>query len=237
MSPLHAPPLVTWGIAILAVLLALLFVAAQRTAGRNLGYAGPAVRRRTALAASVVSLWMLGCGLAAATGLLARFEARPPPLLLALAASLVAAFGYALSPAGKRLAVGLPLAALVGVQSFRLPLELVMHEAARAGVMPPQMTWTGWNLDVLTGATAVLLAPAIASGAAPRWLVSAWNVIGLALVLGVLGIGIASTPAIRAFGDGAQNTWIAWFPFIWLPTVLVPAAIGGHLLVLRRSAA
>jgi len=32
------------------------------------------------------------------------------------------------------------------------------------------------------------------------------------------------------------NTWIADPPFIWLPGVLVPAALLGHLLLWRKMA-
>jgi hypothetical protein len=227
---------VSWGIGVLAVALAGLFVAAHRFAAKNLRLP-PHVRRvQTIRAALGIAGWMLAFALAANTGLLARSDGRPPPLLGALASILGGTLLYARSAAAGRVARALPVAALVGFQAFRLPLELVMHEAARAGVMPPQMTFTGWNFDILTGITAALLAPAVAAGRAPRGLVAAWNAMGLLLVLWVLGVGVASTPAFRAFGDGAQNTWIAFFPFVWLPAVLVPAALTGHVLVFRKMA-
>jgi hypothetical protein len=236
MSGPPAPALVSWGIGALAVGLGVAFVAAHRAAARALGLPPSAVRAQTATAAALVAAWMLAFALVARAGWLARFAARPPPLLLALAAIVAGTVLYARSAAAGRLAAGLPLAALVGYQAYRLPLELVMHEAARAGLMPAQMTYTGWNLDIVSGVTAALVAPAVAFGRAPRALVLAWNALGLALVLWVLGIGIASMPAIRAFGAGAENTWIAYFPFVWLPAVLVPAAILGHVLVFRRLA-
>jgi hypothetical protein len=234
MSPPPAPPLVSWGIGALAVAVAIVFVAAHRTAARSLRLPSPLARRQTAVAAAAVAAWMAAFGGAAGSGWLARLDARPPPLLVTLAAIVAATLLYARSADAGRLAAALPLAALVGFHAFRFPLELVMHEAARAGVMPPQMTYTGWNLDIVTGLSAAALAPAVALGRAPRALVAAWNVMGRLLVLWVLGIGIASTPAIRAFGDTAVNGWIAFFPFVWLPAVLVPAAITGHVLVLRR---
>jgi hypothetical protein len=176
-------------------------------------------------------------GAAAVTGVLARFELRPPPLLLSMVAVVCGALGFTLSGAGKLLASGLSLTALVGFQVFRLPLELVMHEAAMAGVMPPQMTFTGWNFDIVTGITAGALAPLVALGRAPRWLILAWNVMGLALVSVVMTIGFVSMPMVHAFGSEALNTWIAYFPFVWLPAVMVAAAIAGHVLVFRRLAA
>jgi hypothetical protein len=48
--------------------------------------------------------------------------------------------GLAISPVGRRLATTLPLAALVGFQAFRLPLELVLHAWAAQGTIPGTMT-------------------------------------------------------------------------------------------------
>lgn len=236
MYPFPAPGLVTWGLSFIALALAALFIVANRVAGLNQLCMIESTGRRTATAASLIVVWLSAFAIAAGSGVLARFDARPPPLLLAMAVALAGPLVYALSPAGKYLAAGLPLAALVGFQMFRLPLELVMHEAAKTGIMPPQMTFTGWNFDIVTGITAALLTALIMTGRAPRWLVAAWNTMGLVLVLVVMGIGIASTPAIHAFGPKALNTWIAWFPFVWLPAVMVAAAIAGHVLVFRRLA-
>jgi hypothetical protein len=227
---------VSWGIAVIALALAVLFVLAHRAAALDLGLPRASVHRRTATAALLIMVWLLAFGIAAGSGVLARFDLRPAPLLLAMVVVAAGVLGFSLSSAGKFLASGPSLTALVGFQVFRLPLELVMHQAALSGVMPPQMTYTGRNFDIVTGITAGLLAPAIATRSAPRWLIAAWNGMGLGLVLVVMGIGLVSTPMIRAFGDGALNTWIAWFPFVWLPAVMVAAAITGHVLVFRRLA-
>jgi hypothetical protein len=40
---------------------------------------------------------------------------------------------------------------------------------------------------------------------------------------------------LRQF-DGPPNVWVGDFPFVWLPTVMVAAALLGHLLVFRRLA-
>jgi hypothetical protein len=154
--------------------------------------------------------------------------------MLLLVATLALALTLGFTRPGARLARGLPLAALVGFQAFRLPLELVMHHAATTGVMPPQMTFTGRNFDIVSGATALLVAPLLARGA-PRWLAGAWNVLGFALLVAIIVIAVVSTPPIHAFGsDPAHlNTWVALFPFVWLPAILVGAALLGHVVLLR----
>ncbi len=110
---------------------------------------------------------------------------------------------------GRRLARAVPLWALVAVQAFRLPLELAMHAMAERGVMPEQMSYTGRNFDILTGVTALVVAPLVARGVGGRKLVAAWNVLGLGLLLNVVVVAVRSTPMFRAFGDDALNTWVA----------------------------
>ena len=60
-----------------------------------------------------------------------------------------------------------------------------------------------------------------------------WNVAGLLLVLNVVTIGVLSTPRIQAFGPDQVNVFVTYVPFVWLPAVMVTAAISGHLVVFR----
>jgi hypothetical protein len=222
-----APLLVLLGIPAIAVVVAALVVVGwQRAGGRALPAAGIAV------------LWFALFGALAGTGYLGRTvtepDLRPPPFLIVLVLIVVGALALSVSPIGRRFAT-LPVAALVGLQAFRLPLELVMHEAATAGVMPPQMTFTGWNFDVVTGATTIAVARLAAHGRAPRALLLAWNAMGLVLVVTIAAIGVASSPAFAAFGgERFLNTWIFYVPFVYLPGVLVLVAVAGHVVLFRK---
>jgi hypothetical protein len=82
----------------------------------------------------------------------------------------------------------------------------------------------------------VVVALLAARGQAPRWLVIAWNTLGSLLLLTILGVAVASLPVFAAFGrePARLNTWVAYFPFVWLPAGLVSAAVLGHVLLWRR---
>jgi hypothetical protein len=108
-----------------------------------------------------------------------------------------------------------------------------MHEMYERGIMPVQMSYSGFNFDVVTGVTALLVAPLVATRMAGRPLVLAWNVLGLALLLNVVTIAILSTPRLRYFGGEQLNTWVTSVPFVWLPSVMVVAALVGHLVIFR----
>jgi len=41
---------------------------------------------------------------------------------------------------------------------------------------------------------------------------------------------------VRAFGDEPQNlnTWVLYFPYVWLPVVLVTIALSSHIIITRK---
>lgn len=225
-----ASQLVTMGIAAVALIVTLAIV---------LGIARVSSKRGAWAAALLAMVWLGATGALGVSGVLRRWDQRPPPLLLFIVVSLVGAAALSRSSVGRRLAEGLPLAALVGFQAFRLPLELVMHAAANEGTMPPQMSFGGWNYDIVSGITAALLATALVvfAGKVPRWVVMAWNALGTTLLAVIVGVALVSTPAIAAFGPARLNTWVGWFPFVWMIAVNVPGALLGHLVVWRKLGA
>lgn len=146
-----------------------------------------------------------------------------------VALALVLAFGRV----GARVAPFIPLWGLVAIQSFRLPLELAMHALVARGIMPVQMSYSGRNFDIITGATAIVVAILVKRGYAGRRLVAIWNVVGLALLVNVVSVAIASMPLLRMFGDDRVVTFVTYPPFVWLPAVMVLAALAGHLVIVR----
>jgi hypothetical protein len=192
------------------------------------------VSGRAAIVAAGVIIGLLTLDwFAASSGALHRWYDVPPPIGLIVITGGAAALLGALLPVGARLLQSVPLSVIVGLQGFRLPLELVMHEAAEQGVMPVQMSYTGWNFDIVSGISALAVAALLATGRAPRAVLVLWNIVGSVLLLAIMGIAIASTPTFGAFGPDHLNIWIADAPFVWLPGILVPAAIWGHAMVWR----
>jgi hypothetical protein len=182
-----------------------------------------------------IAVWMGATWSIADSGLLADFERRPPPMLLMFVTVLALSMALAFSRFGSRFVEGLPMWILVLGQAFRFPLELLMHRAAEEGVMPAQMSYSGWNFDILTGITAVPVAWLLARGMPyARALALAWNVLGSLLLTNILAIAMVSTPLVAAFGADRLNTWVAYPPFVWLPTLLVVCALTGHIVIFRK---
>jgi hypothetical protein len=223
--------LVRIGIPAIALALSASFVAATWWTGDGLD-AG-ARRRRTIRAGAGVTIWLAAQAIAAMSGLLGRFDLRPPPMVIWFASMVVMTLALAWSPFGRRCADKLPFAALIGFQAFRLPLELVMHRAAVAGIMPNVMSYTGYNFDIVTGATALPLAVYAWRRPLPRWLIALWNVTGQILLIVVAAVALAASPLFRAFGDAELNVWVTQFPYVWI-AVMVAAALFGHVVTMRK---
>lgn len=177
--------------------------------------------------------WVLLVSMASYSGLLLPRDGPPLPFALMLVGVVTLGIVIARSAAGDRLARGLPLAWLVVFQAFRFPLELAMHRAVGEGLMPEQMSYSGFNFDIVTGITALVLGVAMMVTTIPRWIVSAWNVMGLALLTTIVALSMASSPAFTAFGPDRVNVFVTWMPYTLLPTVMVLAAWAGHLIVFR----
>lgn len=190
--------------------------------------------RKTQSAFAVIVAFMTAQFLLAFSGVLGKWDSTPPPFIAMMAVIFLSTCGLAFSPLGLSMASSLPFAMLIGFQAFRLPLELLMHNAADHGVMPVVMSFSGYNFDILTGLTAIPVAWMAHRNSAPRWLLIAWNFMGCILLANIVTIAVAATPRFAAFGPQQLNVWIADAPFVWLPGVLVQAALLGHLLTWRK---
>jgi hypothetical protein len=218
---------------VLPVLLVCVLVWGTAVAWRRSGTSISAARRASAVTAIATCAWMAATWMAAASGVLRQWQRNPPPFGVLVLLIIVLACVITYSSLGTRIVTTIPLWVLVLVQAFRLPLELAMHGMSERGIMPIQMTYTGLNFDIITGATAILVAMLVAARHAGRGMVAAWNIVGLALLLNVVTVAILATPRFRFFGDNHLNVWISYPPFVWLPAVMVLAALAGHLLIFR----
>lgn len=228
--PPVAPPMfdaiAAGGIALLAVIVAMAWAVTWSHGNR--------VLRSRLLAGAATAMGI--SALLARTGLLQRFDVVPPPMAMMIVAVLAAALALGASKVGAAVAASVPLVTQVGLQAFRLPLELVMHRAARLGIMPEELTYTGYNFDIVTGAGALVLWALMRGGVrVPRWCVWLWNLWGISCLAAIFVIAVTTSPMVRLFGDDPRhlNTWVLYVPYVWLPVVLVTIAVAGHVAVTR----
>ena len=125
---------------------------------------------------------------------------------------------------------------LIYWQSFRILVEIVLWVTYLRGLIPVQMSFEGRNFDVLSGLLAMPVGYyCFVRKSWPRWIVVAYNIMGLALLLNVLVIAVLSMPTpLRYFHNEPASTLMGHFPFIFIPGLLVPLAYSLHILSLRQ---
>ena len=192
-------------------------------------------RTSTALMLSfALGMWLLGTALMASKGSLDNFDQFPPNIMVIVFMSVIMTFVLAFSKIGLYVIKGAGMVWLIGFQGFRVLVEIFLHQMYMEGIVPEQMTYVGYNFDILAGVSAILMAWQLSRKQVGAKSVLIWNILGLVLLLNIVVIAILSMPThLRVFENEPANTFVTQVPYVWLPTFHVQAALFGHLLVFR----
>lgn len=125
----------------------------------------------------------------------------------------------------------LSLKTLTWIHVARIPVEIVLLWLFQIKLVPQLMTFEGRNFDILAGITAPFVAwLAFRNGKINRTLLLIWNALAFLLLLNILVNAILSIPSpMQKFAFDQPNVGVLYFPFIWLPAVIVPIILFSHL--------
>ncbi|MEO7538431.1 MAG: hypothetical protein ABIV21_00245 [Pyrinomonadaceae bacterium] len=132
----------------------------------------------------------------------------------------------------------MPIRVLTLVHVVRIPVEIVLLLLYNSGTVPQVMTFEGLNFDILSG----ILAPvayllAFRGQTVNKWVLVVYNIIGLALLANIVSIAILSLPSpVQRMAFDQPNVAVLYFPYIWLPTIVVPIVLFSHLTSLWKLA-
>ncbi|MDE2706889.1 MAG: hypothetical protein OXI35_17635 [Gemmatimonadota bacterium] len=204
-----------------------LAVLAVRVAVQRAGQA-QAADLWTMRAAMGAMLWLVATGLVALSDALRGFS------LSLFTALMILTGGAAFSRVGTALVAAIGPVGLIGFQFFRVPIAVFLRGMYQAGQVPVQMTYVGLNFDIFAGLTAPAMAWLVWRGKVGSYAIWTWNALGLMLLAEAIVIAVLSMPTeFRVFTNEPASTFATYAPYVWLPTVLAPAALLGHLLVFR----
>jgi len=186
-------------------------------------------------------VWLTYIGLLGFFGVVRNGTMRPPgiamvfvPVLFFLLLSILALR----SAAGVRVALAFPLWIILGAQSFRIGVELFLHNLWIEGLVPRMLTFAGANTDIYVGASAPLIAWLSTRGRTGMKLALIWNVLGLLSLLNVVIRAVLTAPGpLNLIHAEVPNLMIGTFPFVFIPGFFVPLAVVLHLLAVRAIAA
>jgi len=131
----------------------------------------------------------------------------------------------------KSIVKNMPVFVPIGIQSFRVIVELLIFESYKNGILPEHVTFSGYNFDIIVGLLAIPAAYLVYKTAIKRRAIIIWNVFGLS----VLTVTLSSF--IYSFYLATENTIdlnFIQYPIAFLPTVLLPFAIFFHVISLSQ---
>jgi hypothetical protein len=221
----------------LSLLMILLVLAGLKKVLPRTAFTAEKQKRIFSFTSVIIVAWLVLVSTLALKGVLADFSNMPPKMMLMIAPLGLLMISLTLFSRNlHEILRHTPPSWLLYIQSFRVAVEILLWAMFTRNLLPVQMTFEGWNFDIIAGLTGPLFAYlCFANGKMNRRLAIAWNIFGLLLLINIVSIAVLSLPApFRAFMNEPSSAIVAQFPFVWLPAVLVPVAYTMHFFSLRQ---
>jgi hypothetical protein len=179
----------------------------------------------------VLPLWIFFQGILALGGFYQITDRLPPRLLLFGVLPALLLIGVYFIFFRESFISRLPLGLLTLLHSVRIPVEIVLYWLFVAGKIPEIMTFAGRNFDIVSGVLSpIVYAAAFRGGSVKRGILIVYNVLGIVLLANIVGTAIISTPSpLQMTAFDQPNVAVLYFPYIWLPTIVVPIVLFAHL--------
>lgn len=186
--------------------------------------------RTTQVLSFFIPFWLFFQATLAVVGFYQTTDTVPPRLFLfgVLPALLAIAALFIFS---KAFISRLPLKTLTIIHIVRIPVEIILLWLFQHRQIPQAMTFEGANFDILSGLTAPFIYwLAFRADKTNRPLLIIWNLFALGLLINIVGHAALAVPSpIQQIAFDQPNLAVLHFPFIWLPTFVVPVVLLCHL--------
>jgi hypothetical protein len=181
----------------------------------------------------IILLWTALQGFLAFSGFYLNSNSTPPTIPLAVLPAVLATISALFFPSTRNVLLQIPTKTLVLLSAVRIPVELCLFWLFQQGLVPQLTTFEGRNFDIFSGVSAIFVYwLAFGNGRTNKTILLIWNTIAFLLLLNIVINAILSLPTIfqsRAFEQ--PNRAVLYFPFIWLPSVIVASVFFSHIVI------
>ncbi len=183
---------------------------------------------------AALAVWIAYGGALGYNGVISNTSILPPGIFYLLVPIVLMVMIMASSNVGKSIAQSFPIWMLMGMESFRVVVEVFLHQLWQYGQVPKMLTYEGANFDILIGISAPVAAWLFASGRISNRVALTWNAIGLLMLANVVVRAILTSPGpLHFISTEVPNVSIGTFPFTYIPGLMVPLALVLHVLSIR----
>lgn len=191
---------------------------------------------KSTLTLTILLSWMVLQAPVAYSGFYTVTNTFPPRFMLLVLPPMLFILGLFLTRNGRQYLDTLDPKILTILHIVRIPVELVLYWLFLHDAVPQLMTFEGRNLDILSGITApVVYYFGFVKKKMNNTSIIFWNLICLGLLINIVTTAILSAPTpFQKLAFDQPNIGVFYFPFIWLPGVIVPLVLLAHLAVIRH---
>lgn len=160
----------------------------------------------------------------------------PSPFLLLFPPALIIIVFFFITKKGNKFIDRLSIKHLTILHTIRIPIELILYWIYIDGYIPELMTFEGKNFDILAGISAPFIYYfGYVKKRLNRSLLITWNLICLCLLLSIIIISLLTAPLpFQQFSFDQPNVGVLYFPFVWLPGIIVPIVLFAHLVTIHQ---
>jgi hypothetical protein len=193
--------------------------------------------RAAGIGIAVLVGWLIYAGTLGYSGVVAGQPFGIPGIFVLLAPVFVfVAVVLVRSPVGRYVALRIPVPVLIGLQTFRVGVELTLHKLWEAGTVPHLLTLSGGNVEMLIGLSAPAMAWISLKGDNGRRIAVGWAVLGLLSLINVASRAVLTSPGpLHLLHAEVPNVAMGMFPFSFIPGFMAPLAVMLHVLALRAA--
>ncbi len=192
--------------------------------------------RRSKTTLLVLLLWLVVQALPGLTGFYTVTDTTPPRFILLVLPPLALIALLFVSAGGRLYIDGLDTKTLTILHTIRIPVELVLFWLYQHKAVPQLMTFEGRNFDILSGLTApVVYYWGYVKKRMGKGILLGWNFLCLGLLINIVVHALLSAPLpFQQLAFDQPNIAVQYFPFLWLPAVVVPLVLLSHLAAIRQ---
>ncbi len=184
----------------------------------------------------ILLIWLVLQTFIGLSGFYTVTDILPPGFLLLILPPLIFIIVLFTTVKGKRYINSLDIKTLTILHIIRIPVEIVLFWLFIKKTIPGLMTFEGRNFDILSGLTApIIFYFGFIKKKLDKKIILLWNFICLGLLLNIVVYAVLSAPfPFQKFAFDQPNIAVLYFPFNWLPSIVVPLVLLSHLATIRQ---
>lgn len=185
---------------------------------------------------TIATFWLLFQSIVSLSGFYNISDSFPPRFGLLIIPPLILTIIGLNIKKGNQFIETLNLKSLTIFHIVRFPVELVLYWLYIHKAVPEILTLEGRNFDIFSGLSApIIYYIGFSKRQLSRNILLTWNFICLAMLINIVFNAVFSIPsAFQQFAFDQPNIAILHFPFVLLPSVLVPLVLFAHLASIRQ---